>query len=213
MEAGADLGIQPFGLEAQYCLRAEKGHIIVGAESEARVTLTDIGMGWMWDREDTASKKVGAPALRACEKQPGRMKLVGFRVDDGQGPPRDGGPRGDGGPRRSGGSRRGGGPRGDGGPRRGGGPPRDGRPRRDGQPPRDGALVVADGAIVGHVCTTRRSEALGWQYGMALVREEHAARGAAILLQEEQKPGQRATFSATVTTPPFYDPTGTRLRA
>jgi len=165
MEAGDDLGTQPFGLEAQYCLRAEKGHIIIGAESEARVTLTDIGMGWMWDRHDNASKKVGAPALRACEKQPGRMKLVGFRVDEGQGTPRD------------------------------------------------GALVVDGAEIVGYVCTTRRSEALGWQYGMALVRDGHAAKGATLSLQEEQKPGKRATFSATVTSPHFYDPRGTRLRA
>ncbi len=89
-EAGAAFGIRPFGLEAQYCLRAEKGHVIIGAESEARVTLTDIGMGWLWDRDDTASKKVGAPALRAAAQQPGRMKLVGFVVDAGQGSPRDG---------------------------------------------------------------------------------------------------------------------------
>ena len=165
MEAGADLGIQPFGLEAQYCLRAEKGHIIIGAESEQRVTLTDIGMGWMWDGHDTASKKVGAPALRACAQQPGRMKLVGFRVDEGQGSPRD------------------------------------------------GALVVDGGEIVGYVCTTRRSETLGWQYGMALVRDGHAAKGGTIYLQEEEKPGKRATFSATVISPHFYDPKGKRLRA
>ena len=171
MEAGADLGIRPFGLEAQYCLRAEKGHIVIGAESEQRVTLTDIGLGWMWDRRDTASKKVGAPALRACEKQPDRMKLVGFRVDEGQGS------------------------------------------ARDGKSPRDGAVVVDGGEVVGYVCTTRRSETLGWQYGMALVRDGHAAKGATIFLQEEEKPGKRATFSATVQSLHFYDPEGTRLRA
>ncbi len=170
MDAGADLGIRPFGLEAQYCLRAEKGHVIVGAESEARVTLTDLGMGWLWDREDTASKKVGAPALRACEKQPGRMKLVGFRVEEGAG---SGGP----------GS------------------------------PRDGALVVDGGEIVGYVCTTRRSEVLGWQYGMALVREGHAVRGDRIRIREDGGRGGRATWSATVVDPPFYDPAGERLRA
>ncbi len=171
MDVGADLAIRPFGLEAQYCLRAEKGHIIIGAESEQRVTLTDIGMGWMWDRRDTASKKVGAPALRACEKQPDRMKLVGFRVDEGQGS------------------------------------------ARDGKSPRDGAVVVDGGEVVGYVCTTRRSDTLGWQYGMALVRDGHAAKGATISLQEEEKPGERATFSATVQSPHFYDPRGTRLRA
>ena len=45
--------------------------------------------------------------------------------------------------------------------------------------PGDGAVIVADGEIIGYVCTTRRSETLGWQYGMALVREEHAVRGVA----------------------------------
>ena len=171
LDAGADLRIRPFGLEAQYCLRAEKGHIIIGAESEQRVTLTDIGMGWMWDRHDTASKKVGAPALRACEKQPDRMKLVGFRVDERQGSP------------------------------------------GDAPPLCDGAVVIAAAEIVGYVCTTRRSDTLGWQYGMALVRDGHAAKGATISLQQEEKPGKRATFSATVTSPHFYDPKGTRLRA
>ena len=162
--AGADFGIQPFGLEAQYCLRAEKGHIIIGAESEARVTLTDLGMGWLWDREDTASRKVGAPALRACEKQPGRMKLVGFWVEE------------------------------------------------DAGSPRDGALVVDGGEIVGHVCTTRRSETLGWQYGMALVREGHAVRGGRIRLFEDEGNGRSATSTATVVQLPFYDPEGERVR-
>ncbi|MCG8467756.1 MAG: 2Fe-2S iron-sulfur cluster-binding protein [Gemmatimonadetes bacterium] len=89
-DAGAELGIRPFGLEAQYCMRAEKGHVIIGAESEQRVTLLDIGMGWLWDRSDTASKKVGAPALRACEEQDGRLELVGLRIDDAGHRPEDG---------------------------------------------------------------------------------------------------------------------------
>ena len=154
---GRDLDVRPFGLEAQYCLRAEKGHVIVGAESEQRVTLTDLGMGWLWDREDVASKKVGAPALRACAGQPGRMKLVGFRVDEGR------------------------------------------------WSPRDGALVVAGAEIVGYVCTTRRSDTLGWQYGMALVREEHAARGGRLRLQEDEGNGRRGACTATVVPLPFYD--------
>ena len=187
--AGADLGIRPFGLEAQYCLRAEKGHVIIGAESEARVTLTDIGMGWLWDREDTGSGKVGAPALRACEKQPGRMKLVGFRVDE------EG--RGGGG----GGGRDGGGNGGDRGPGAGT------------RSPRDGALVVDGDEIAGYVCTTRRSEALGWRYGMALVRDGVAVEGGRIEIRREERPGRRVSCTATIVPMPFYDPEGTRLRA
>ena len=186
MDAGADFGIRPFGLEAQYCLRAEKGHIIVGAESEQRVTLADLGMGWLWDREDTASKKVGAPALRACEKQPGRMKLVGFRVEEGWGPR----------------------PEGAGSRLEGAGSGRDAAGS-----PRDGALVVHAGEIVGYVCTTRRSDTLGWRYGMALVRDGHAVRGGRIRIREDVGRGGSATWWATVIDPPFYDPAGERLRA
>jgi sarcosine oxidase subunit alpha len=163
-EAGHKFGIQPFGLEAQYCMRAEKGHLIIGAESEQRVTLLDIEMGWMWDRKDTTSKKVGAPALRACADQPGRMKLVGFRVDD---------------PAAS---------------------------------PQDGAIVVDGEGIVGFVCTTRKSEALGWQFGMALVQDEFAALDGTIQIYENFG-GKPAHCAATVVSPTFYDPEGKRLRS
>jgi sarcosine oxidase subunit alpha len=89
-DAGREFNVQPFGMEAQNCLRAEKGHVIVGTESEQRVTLLDIGMGFLWDRDDTSSNKVGAPALRACENQEGRMKLVGFKVSASAVTPQDG---------------------------------------------------------------------------------------------------------------------------
>ena len=89
-EAGQEFKVHPFGMEAQNCLRAEKGHVIVGTESEQRVTLLDIGLGFLWDSNDTSSNKVGAPALRACENQQGRMKLVGFRVSESGVTPLDG---------------------------------------------------------------------------------------------------------------------------
>lgn len=162
-EAGREFGIQPFGMEAQNCLRAEKGHVIVGTESEQRVTLTDIGMGFLWARQDTESKKVGAPALRACAEQEGRMKLVGFRVDDST------------------------------------------------VMPLDGDIIVDGESIVGFTCTTRFSETLGWQYGMALVNDRLAVEGQEISLF--QGLGQaRLRYTATVVPPHFYDPEGKRLR-
>ena len=118
----------------------------------------------MWDRKDTTSKKVGAPALRACADQPGRMKLVGFRVDD---------------PAAS---------------------------------PQDGAIVVDGEGIVGFVCTTRKSEALGWQFGMALVQDEFAALDGTIQIYENFG-GKPAHCAATVVSPTFYDPEGKRLRS
>jgi sarcosine oxidase subunit alpha len=80
LEAGNAYGIRPFGLEAQSTLRLEKGHVIIGQESEQRVNLLDLGMGFLWDRADEKSKKTGAPALKFTENQPDRLKLVGFRV-------------------------------------------------------------------------------------------------------------------------------------
>ena len=175
-EAGAEYGIRPFGLEAQNCLRAEKGHVIIGTESEQRVTLIDIGMGWLWNRGDTASGKVGAVALRHCEEQPERLKLVGLRVDDPA--DRDAGATGN---------------------------------RDVAHRPGDGALVVDGDRIAGFVCTTRHSETLGWQYGLALVEDRLAERGRSLDLYESLG-RQTVRSSATVVPPHFYDPKGTRLR-
>lgn len=90
MEAGKEFGIRSFGLEAQFVLRLEKGHIIIGQESEQRVNLLDLGLGFLWDRKDKESKKVGAPALAFTEDQKDRLKLVGFRMDDPSQTPGDG---------------------------------------------------------------------------------------------------------------------------
>jgi len=174
--AGEPFGIRPFGLEAQNAMRAEKGHVIIGTESEQRVTLLDIGMGWMWDREDTASKKVGAPALRACADQPGRLKLVGLRVDDAPG--------------------------------------EDSTGRSMGATAEiaDGTLVVDGDAIAGYVCTTRRSETLGFRFALALVRDDLAVEDGRVELYQDEGRGALRR-DATVTAPHFYDPAGDRLRA
>ncbi len=89
-EAGQALGIQPFGLEAQSTLRLEKGHLIIGSESEQRTTLHDVGLGFLWDRKPEA-KTVGALALDHTEKQSGRLKLVGIKMTEPTGmTPKDG---------------------------------------------------------------------------------------------------------------------------
>ncbi len=90
VDAGKSFGIKPFGLEAQSVLRLEKGHVIIGLETDNHSTLHDIGMSWAWDRRKTEAKSVGAPALRATEKQKHRQKLVGFKMNNPLETPADG---------------------------------------------------------------------------------------------------------------------------
>jgi len=90
LEAGKDTGILPFGLEAQNVLRLEKGHIIIGVESEIRTTLHDLGMGFLWERHKTEAKTIGAFALKETEEQQGRLKLVGFKMNDAAVIPKEG---------------------------------------------------------------------------------------------------------------------------
>jgi sarcosine oxidase subunit alpha len=92
-EAGREFNLRNFGLEAQNALRLEKGHIIIGSESEPRTTLHDLGLGFLWYRDKPEAKTVGAFALKQTESQEGRLKLVGFKLkDDGARAPKDGSP-------------------------------------------------------------------------------------------------------------------------
>jgi sarcosine oxidase subunit alpha len=88
--AGQEFGMLNFGLEAQNVLRLEKGHIIIGAESEIRTTLHDVGLGFLWYRQKPDAKTVGAVALQQTEKQAGRLKLVGFKMENTARAPKDG---------------------------------------------------------------------------------------------------------------------------
>ena len=89
-ESGRALGIRNYGVEAQNVLRMEKGHVILGQESEQRTNLLDLGLGFLWDRGKTEAKTVGAVALRQAENDPGRLTLVGIEMDDPDRPAKDG---------------------------------------------------------------------------------------------------------------------------
>jgi sarcosine oxidase subunit alpha len=90
VEAGEEFDLRNFGLEAQNVLRLEKGHIIIGAESEIRTTLHDVGLSFLWSRNKPEAKTVGAVALQQTEKQDGRLKLVGFKMENSARAPKDG---------------------------------------------------------------------------------------------------------------------------
>ena len=90
LEAGQEYGLRPFGVEAQNVLRLEKGHVIIGQESEIRTTLHDLGLSFLWSREKKEAKTVGAPALHFTEHQEGRLKLVGLEMKNPYRAPKDG---------------------------------------------------------------------------------------------------------------------------
>ena len=89
-EAGKPHGIRNFGMEAQNVLRMEKGHVILGQESEQRTNLLDLGLGFLWDRSKTDAATVGAVALEQAEDDPDRLTLVGIEMDDPDRPAKDG---------------------------------------------------------------------------------------------------------------------------
>jgi sarcosine oxidase subunit alpha len=80
--AGAEEGIQPFGVEAQRILRLEKGHLIVAQDTDALTTVLEADMAWAckFDKDDF----VGKPALERLRQQGPRQRLVGFEVPGGE---------------------------------------------------------------------------------------------------------------------------------
>jgi sarcosine oxidase, subunit alpha len=81
MQRGADLGVGPFGVEAQRILRLEKGHFIVGQDTDGLTGPYDIGLGRMvrLDKDDFAGK----PELVWQSEIKGRPRLVGLQPHDG----------------------------------------------------------------------------------------------------------------------------------
>ena len=79
MEAGADLGIQPYGLEAMGIMRIEKGHV-AGNEINGQTTARDLGLGKMMSKKKGYIGRVLAerPALVAEN----RWGLVGLKAID-----------------------------------------------------------------------------------------------------------------------------------
>ena len=79
-EAGAPHGITPYGTEAMHVLRAEKGYIIVGQDTDGSVTPLDLGMGALVARSKDC---LGQRSLaRSDTVQPDRKQLVGLLTDD-----------------------------------------------------------------------------------------------------------------------------------
>ena len=81
MEAGKEFNITPYGTETMHLLRAEKGFIIVGQDTDGTMTPVDLQMDWI------ISKKkydfIGKRSLyRSDTVREDRKQLVGLLTDD-----------------------------------------------------------------------------------------------------------------------------------
>ena len=81
-EAGKTLGAMPYGTECLHIMRAEKGFIMIGDETDGTVIPQDLGLDWA-----ISKKKADFLGKRGQERtylaNPDRWKLVGFETLDG----------------------------------------------------------------------------------------------------------------------------------
>lgn len=84
MEAGAEHGIRPFGVEAQRMLRLEKGHIIISQDTDGLTIPQEADMAWAISRKKpyfVGARSIEIQAARGIERI-----LVGFEIADPQVP-------------------------------------------------------------------------------------------------------------------------------
>ena len=82
-QAGEQFGVGVYGLEASQVLRAEKGYIIVGRETDGTTTPDDVGLGGMVakSKPDFVGKR---SLMRDAAADPLRKQLVALLPCDGQ---------------------------------------------------------------------------------------------------------------------------------
>ncbi|NIZ14349.1 sarcosine oxidase subunit alpha family protein [Phaeobacter sp. HF9A] len=82
MEAGKEFGVMPYGTECLHILRAEKGFIMIGDETDGTVIPQDLGLHWALSKkkEDYIGKRA---QQRSYMDNPERWQLVGLETVDG----------------------------------------------------------------------------------------------------------------------------------
>ena len=82
MAVGADLGAMPYGTECLHILRAEKGFIMIGDETDGTVIPQDLGLA---GRSRRRKKTILASARKSAStwRSANRWKLVGLETVDG----------------------------------------------------------------------------------------------------------------------------------
>jgi sarcosine oxidase subunit alpha len=81
MRAGAAFAIRPFGVEAQRLLRLEKGHLIIGQDTDGLTTPYEAALEWTLRMDKPFF--VGQRSLRIIEKRASKRRLVGFALERG----------------------------------------------------------------------------------------------------------------------------------
>ena len=84
IEAGAGVGLRPFGVEAQRLLRLEKGHILIGQDTDGLTNPHEAAMAWAISRKKpffVGGRSIEIQAARGIER-----KLVGFSLTDAAAP-------------------------------------------------------------------------------------------------------------------------------
>jgi sarcosine oxidase, subunit alpha len=95
MDAGRGSGIVPFGVEAQRVLRLEKGHVIIGQDTDGLTHPFEAGLDFAMPKSKT--EYIGMAAVKARVARGVAQRLVGFRMEGETPPPecclvlRDGG--------------------------------------------------------------------------------------------------------------------------
>ncbi len=80
-KAGQQYNICPYGTETMHVLRAEKGFIIVGQDTDGTVTAHDAGMSWAVSKKKkdfVGKRSMARPDLTAS----GRKQLIGLLTED-----------------------------------------------------------------------------------------------------------------------------------
>jgi sarcosine oxidase subunit alpha len=80
LEAGSDLGVAAFGVEAQRIMRLEKGHFIVGQDTDGLTQALAAGLDWLvkLDKDDF----MGRPELVWERERGDDLRLVGLQPVD-----------------------------------------------------------------------------------------------------------------------------------
>ena len=82
VEAGEAFGITPYGTETMHVLRAEKGFIIAGQDSDGSMTPSDMGMDWAVRRNKPFGFLGDRSLDLADHRREGRLQLVGLQTPD-----------------------------------------------------------------------------------------------------------------------------------